>query len=145
MVAVLNLESTRAGRVSRPAPAARDRRGPDRGRDRQRAAVRGAEAARAADGDDERGLAHRARSDRPRRSCSSASSRYIHERFPLELVSIVMYDAERDEFVNMIASAGDAFVAPAQRWPIDLTASSAAASARARRSSSPTSPPIPNT
>lgn len=48
-------------------------------------------------------------------------TRYIHDRFPLELVSIVMYDQERNEFVNMITT-GDAFVAPAQRWPVDLGA-----------------------
>jgi diguanylate cyclase (GGDEF)-like protein len=44
-------------------------------------------------------------------------TRYIHERFPLELAAIVMYDATRREFVS-ITTAGDTFFAPAQRWPI---------------------------
>ena len=48
-------------------------------------------------------------------------TRYIHDRFPLELVSIVMVDPARNEFVNMVTT-GDAFVEPAQRWPIDLGA-----------------------
>ena len=48
-------------------------------------------------------------------------TRYIHDHFPLELVSIVMYDPVRNEFVNMITT-GSAFVAPAQRWPVDLGA-----------------------
>jgi len=43
-------------------------------------------------------------------------TKYVLEHFPLELVSIVMYDADRAEFVHM-TTAGDAFVAPAQRWP----------------------------
>ena len=46
-------------------------------------------------------------------------ARYIHERFPLELASIVMYDPAREELVHT-TTAGDAFVAPAQRWPVDL-------------------------
>ncbi len=41
---------------------------------------------------------------------------YIHERFPLELVAIVLYDAEGDEFVQ-ITSAGEMLVAPPSRWP----------------------------
>ena len=45
-------------------------------------------------------------------------TRYIHERFPLELAAIVMYDSAREEFVS-ITTAGDAFFAPAQRWPAD--------------------------
>lgn len=43
-------------------------------------------------------------------------TRYIHERFPLELASIVMYDQAREEFVHT-TTAGDMFSAPAQRWP----------------------------
>jgi diguanylate cyclase (GGDEF)-like protein len=42
---------------------------------------------------------------------------YIHERFPLELATIVMVDVVREELVHM-TTAGDAFVAPAQRWPV---------------------------
>jgi diguanylate cyclase (GGDEF)-like protein len=42
--------------------------------------------------------------------------RYIHERFPLELVAIVLYDDERHEFVQ-ITSAGQLLVAPANSWP----------------------------
>lgn len=43
-------------------------------------------------------------------------NRYIHERFPLELASIVMYDQAREEFVHT-TTAGDMVSAPAQRWP----------------------------
>ena len=43
---------------------------------------------------------------------------YIHERFPLELVSVLMYDAEREEFIQT-ASAGTISVAPATRWTVN--------------------------
>ena len=43
--------------------------------------------------------------------------RYIHERFPLEVVSVVMYDAEHEEFVQG-ASAGSLAVNPATRWSV---------------------------
>src|SRR5688572_13293857 len=42
---------------------------------------------------------------------------YIHDRFPLELVSVVIYDAENEEFVQT-ASAGTTSAAPATRWSI---------------------------
>jgi diguanylate cyclase (GGDEF)-like protein len=42
---------------------------------------------------------------------------YIHERFPLELVSVVMYDAEHEEF-EQAASAGVISVAPSSRWSV---------------------------
>ena len=42
---------------------------------------------------------------------------YIHARFPLELVSVVLYDAEREELVQT-ASAGGTSAAPATRWTI---------------------------
>jgi len=45
--------------------------------------------------------------------------RYIHERFPLELVAIVLYDRERDEFVQT-ANAGALLAAPSERWPASL-------------------------
>ena len=49
----------------------------------------------------------------------SRVARYIHERFPLELVAIVLYDQQRREFEHA-ATAGMAFVAPAQRWSIEM-------------------------
>ena len=42
--------------------------------------------------------------------------RYIHDRFPLEVVAIVLYDEERGEFVQT-ANAGTIAVAPAERFP----------------------------
>jgi len=45
--------------------------------------------------------------------------RYIHERFPLELVAIVLYDHEREEFVQT-ANAGTLLAAPSERWPATL-------------------------
>lgn len=44
---------------------------------------------------------------------------YIHKHFPLELIEIVMYDDDRREFVHT-TSAGDVFVGPGLRWPLDL-------------------------
>ncbi len=43
--------------------------------------------------------------------------RYIQERFPLELASIVLYDPEREEFMQA-ASAGHISIAPSERWSI---------------------------
>ncbi len=43
--------------------------------------------------------------------------RYIHDRFPLELVAIVLYDEEREEF-RYTASAGTIAAAPAKRWHV---------------------------
>ena len=45
--------------------------------------------------------------------------RYIHERFPLEIVAIVLYDEERAEFVQT-ANAGTLLAAPSERWPATL-------------------------
>src|SRR5215210_2001209 len=45
--------------------------------------------------------------------------RYIHERFPLEIVAIVLYDEEREEFVQT-ANAGTLLAAPAERWPASM-------------------------
>jgi diguanylate cyclase (GGDEF)-like protein len=45
--------------------------------------------------------------------------RYIHERFPLEIVAIVLYDAEREEFVQT-ANAGALLAAPSERWPATM-------------------------
>lgn len=42
---------------------------------------------------------------------------YIHHRFPLELVSVVMYDAVHDEFVQT-ATAGAILAPPTTRWSI---------------------------
>ncbi|HEX2122202.1 MAG TPA: diguanylate cyclase [Thermoanaerobaculia bacterium] len=42
--------------------------------------------------------------------------RYIQERFPLELTAIVLYDEQRDEFVQA-ANAGTISVPPSLRWP----------------------------
>ena len=42
---------------------------------------------------------------------------YIHECFPLELVSVVMYDAGTEEFVQM-ASAGGTAEEPSKRWSV---------------------------
>jgi diguanylate cyclase (GGDEF)-like protein len=44
---------------------------------------------------------------------------YIHKHFPLELIEIVMYDAERREFFHT-TSAGDVFVGPGLRWPLEM-------------------------
>src|SRR5204863_456179 len=44
--------------------------------------------------------------------------RYIHERFPLEIVAIVMYDQERDQFVRTV-NVGMLPPAPAP-WPVSL-------------------------
>ena len=57
-------------------------------------------------------------------------TRYIHERFPLELAAIVMFDSTRDEFVH-ITAAGDAFFAPATRWPVSTGVIGRAIRARA--------------
>ena len=43
---------------------------------------------------------------------------YIHERFPLELASIVLYDPSIGEFVHT-TTAGDALLVPTERWPAD--------------------------
>jgi len=45
--------------------------------------------------------------------------RYIHERFPLELVAIVLYDEEQGEFVQA-ANAGTMLATPASRWPASI-------------------------
>jgi|SRR5215212_6178667 len=45
--------------------------------------------------------------------------RYIHERFTLEIVAIVLYDEERGEFVQT-ANAGTLLAAPAERWPVSM-------------------------
>lgn len=42
---------------------------------------------------------------------------YIYDRFPLELVSVVMYEAEEEVFVQT-ASAGANFAAPNTRWAV---------------------------
>lgn len=42
---------------------------------------------------------------------------YIHQRFPLELASVVMYDAGSEEFVQA-ASAGSTTASPTTRWPV---------------------------
>jgi diguanylate cyclase (GGDEF)-like protein len=42
---------------------------------------------------------------------------YIAQRFPLELVSVVMYDAAREEFIQT-ASAGTIAVQASTRWPV---------------------------
>lgn len=44
--------------------------------------------------------------------------RYIHERFPLELVAVIMFDEPSGELVHT-ALAGEAFILPAQRLPLD--------------------------
>jgi len=44
--------------------------------------------------------------------------RYIRERFPLEVASMVMFDATTQELVHT-AIAGDAFLEPSTRWPLD--------------------------
>ena len=43
---------------------------------------------------------------------------YIHERFPLELVAVVLYDAASEEFVQA-ASAGRISAPPATRWSVN--------------------------
>jgi len=42
---------------------------------------------------------------------------YIHERFPLELTAMLMYDAATREYIQT-ANAGDAPFAPSQRWSV---------------------------
>ena len=42
--------------------------------------------------------------------------KYIHERFPLEVVAIVLFDEQRGEFVQT-ANAGNISIAPAERYP----------------------------
>jgi len=44
---------------------------------------------------------------------------YIYERFTLELVTIVLYDDQRGEFIHT-ASAGPLPEGPAERWPVSL-------------------------
>jgi diguanylate cyclase (GGDEF)-like protein len=44
--------------------------------------------------------------------------RYIRERFPLEFAAMVMFDGPSRELVHT-AIAGDVFLEPAERWPLD--------------------------